>query len=178
GPLRPTEVSFLAESTPITIIPRQRLDTLPLISLTTPRLTPPQRATVPLWLALILKKQKRCNIVPPSWLSSHTISGILQWEHDNPSSFSGALPWHWLELSELLLEAASDDIPDANVGGEMDLRVLLRALREVRQSKARDGLKQLEGTYLLMNGLGMMEITELRGFAGMVVDGLRKLGAT
>lgn len=60
----------------------------------------------------------------------------------------------------------------------MDLRVVLRALREVRQSKARDGLKMLEGTYLLMNGLGMMEITELRGFAGMVVDGLRRLGAT
>jgi hypothetical protein len=58
------------------------------------------------------------------------------------------------------------------------VRVLLRDLREVRQRKARDGLKQLEATYLQMNGLGLLEITELRGFAAGVVDGLRKLGST
>ena len=79
-----------------------------------------------------------------------------------------------METSEILLSAAADDIPD----GEGDLRVLLRGLREVRQTKARMGLRQLESTYLQMNGLGLLEITELRGFAGMVTDGLRRLGAT
>lgn len=64
------------------------------------------------------------------------------------------------------------------MGGERDLRVLLRGLREVRQTKAREGMKALESTYMQMNGLGLLEITELRGFASAVVDGLRRLEAT
>jgi len=139
---------------------------------------PPQRATIPLWLALVLKKQRRCNIVPPTWLSSDNIEFILAWETEHPESFSPALPWRWLETAEILLAAAADDISDAGMGGERDLRVLLRGLREVRQTKAREGLKQLESTYLQMNGLGLLEITELRGFAAAVTDGLRRLEAT
>jgi GINS complex subunit 2 len=103
---------------------------------------------------------------------------ILNWEIEHPEAFSPQLPWRWLETAEILLSSAADDIPDAGIGGERDLRVLLRGLREVRQTKAREGLKQLESTYLQMNGLGLLEITELRGFAGNVVDGLRRLGAT
>ena len=127
---------------------------------------------------MVLKKQKRCNIVPPSWLSSQNIETILNWEVEHPEAFSPALPWRWLETAEILLNAAPDDIPDAGMGGERDLRVLLRGLREVRQTKAREGMKSLESTYLQMNGLGLLEITELRGFASAVADGLRRLGAT
>lgn len=58
------------------------------------------------------------------------------------------------------------------------MRVLLRGLREVRQGKVREGLGKLEATYLQMNNLGLMEITEVRGFAKEVVDGLRKIGAS
>ncbi|KAI5848805.1 hypothetical protein BZA05DRAFT_402759 [Tricharina praecox] len=174
GPLTPFEVSFLAENDMITIVPRQRLESLDLISGHIPAFRPPQRATIPLWLALVLKKQKRCNIVPPTWLTAHNLDALLTWETEHPQAFSSSLPYRWLETSEILLSAAADDIPD----GEGDLRVLLRGLREVRQTKARMGLKQLESTYLQMNGLGLLEITELRGFAGMVTDGLRRLGAT
>lgn len=122
----------------------------------------------------MLKKQKRCNIVPPTWLTTHNLEALLTWETEHPQAFSSSLPYRWLETSEILLAAAADDVPD----GEGDLRVVLRSLREVRQTKARMGLRQLESTYLQMNGLGLLEITELRGFAGMVTDGLRRLGAT
>jgi hypothetical protein len=37
--------------------------------------------------------------------------------------------------------------------------------------KACGDLKQLENSYLKMNGLGLLEITELRGSAGSFVDG-------
>ncbi|KAI5788302.1 hypothetical protein EDC01DRAFT_659500 [Geopyxis carbonaria] len=177
GPLKPSEIAFLAETEYVVIVPRQKLDGLDLISGYIPPFRPPQRASIPLWLALVLKKQKRCSLVPPVWLSSHHIEGILKWELDHPEAFSKALPWRWLELAEIMLEAAEDDIPDASLGGEKDLRVLLRGLREVRQTKARQGLKSLESTYLQMNGLGAMEITELREFAAGVMDGLRRLGA-
>lgn len=80
----------------------------------------------------------------------------------------------------MLLDACPDDLAsgDASGGGVQELRVLLRGLREVRQTKAREGLRQLESTYLQMNNLGLLEITELRGFAKGVVDNLRKIGAS
>ncbi|KAH0604512.1 uncharacterized protein H6S33_006889 [Morchella sextelata] len=169
GPLTPSEIAFLAESQPITIIPRQRLDRLPLISGTLPAFHPPQRATVPLWLALLLKRQRRCNILPPTWLTPPQLDLALKAETDSP--FFSALPFRWLETAELLLEVAGDDIGD--------VRVQLRELREVRQGKVREGVRKgVEGTYVMMNGLGAMEIAEVRGFVAGVVDGVRRIGGS
>ncbi|CUS08584.1 unnamed protein product [Tuber aestivum] len=174
GPLTPAEVAFLCEAQSITIIPRQRLDGLDLIGGYIPPFHPPQRTTIPLWLALLLKRQRRCNIVPPPWLSAPNIERILKIETENQNLFCPDLPYRWLETAELLLEACPDDLG----GDDGELRVLLRGLREVRQGKVREGLGKLEATYLQMNNLGLLEITEVRGFAKSVVDGLRKIGAS
>jgi GINS complex subunit 2 len=80
-----------------------------------------------------------------------------------------ALPYHWLELSHLLLTHATDDFDEPDT-----LRRLLRDLREVRMSKIRKGFRVLDaGAGVKMNGVGGMEIAEVRGFVGGVVDGLR-----
>jgi GINS complex subunit 2 len=82
---------------------------------------------------------------------------------------ANALPYHWLELSHLLLTHAADDIEDADT-----VRRLLRDLREVRMSKLRKGFRVLEGgAGLQINGVGGMEVAEVRGFVVGVVDGLR-----
>ena len=82
---------------------------------------------------------------------------------------ANALPYHWLELSHLLLTHAADDIDEADT-----VRRLLRDLREVRMSKLRKGFRVLEGgAGLQINGVGGMEVAEVRGFVVGVVDGLR-----
>ena len=69
----------------------------------------------------------------------------------------------------MLLTHASDDIEEADA-----VRRLLRDLREVRMSKLRKGFRVLEcGAGLQINGVGGMEVAEVRGFVGGVVDGLR-----
>lgn len=74
----------------------------------------------------------------------------------------------------MLLEAASDDIPDPDT-----VRRLMRDLREVRMAKMRAGVGVLEGgREVNMNGVGGMEVAEGRAFIGGVVDGLRKIGAS
>lgn len=35
---------------------------------------------VPFWLAMILKKQGKCNVIPPGWLDVTTIKSILEKE--------------------------------------------------------------------------------------------------
>ncbi len=74
----------------------------------------------------------------------------------------------------MLLEAASDDIPEPD-----HVRRLMRDLREVRIAKMRAGVGVLEGgREVNMNGVGGMEVAEGRAFIGGVVDGLRKIGAS
>lgn len=43
-------------------------------------LTPPTRTTLPLWLALLLKRQRRINIIPPPWLDNDSLREILDLE--------------------------------------------------------------------------------------------------
>ena len=175
-------------------------------------LNPPFPTPLPLWLALLLKRQRRANISPPPWLSIDGLSSILDFETDirtaevfSPSpalppptsaapayedylshstlAFSppflansstnraqaDALPYHWLELGHLLLTHAAEDFEEPDT-----VRRLLRDLREVRMSKLRKGFKVLDaGAGVKMNGVGGMEVAEVRGFVGGVVDGLR-----
>lgn len=159
---------------------------------------PPYRSNVPLWLALLLKRQKRANILPPPWLAPAPLHSVLDLEKTS-LSFSppppappnstvsppflssatanappDALPYHWLEFGELLLEAASDDVPDSDA-----IRRLMRDLREIRMAKMRAGVGVLEGgREIKLNGVGGMEVAEGRAFISDVVDGLRKIGAS
>ena len=184
---------------------------IPLQAPTEP-LNPPFPAPLPLWLALLLKKQRRANISPPPWLTATGLSQILEFETDvrtaavlSPpptlQSTNGvamdedpylshstlelsspflidasttraqvdALPYHWLELGHLLLTHAADDFDDPDT-----VRRLLRDLKEVRMSKLRKGFKVLDaGAGVKLNGVGGMEVAEIRGFVGGMVDGLR-----
>ncbi|KAM0711696.1 hypothetical protein Q7P35_001063 [Cladosporium inversicolor] len=216
--LTPNEVGFLCEMEQVTVIPRQRLEALELLGGPTQPLNPPFPTPLPLWLALLLKRQRRANIQPPAWLNPASLETILDFEtaettaavfspspilppptttsanpedetpylaHDTlelstpflkdthtARAQARALPYHWLELGHLLLTHASDDIEEADT-----VRRLLRDLREVRMSKLRKGFRVLEGgAGLQINGVGGMEVAEVRGFVGGVVDGLRKIG--
>ncbi|KAF7519507.1 hypothetical protein G7054_g13061 [Neopestalotiopsis clavispora] len=108
--LVPTEVAFLCEMELVTIVPRQRLESIPLLTVNTPNqplhrcaaqnaqgatpvLRPPHRAEIPLWLALLLKKQKRANIVPPAWLHAASLAEIIHHETNvDPEAFSPPPP--------------------------------------------------------------------------------------
>ncbi|KAI5807854.1 hypothetical protein DFH27DRAFT_285106 [Peziza echinospora] len=184
--LLPAHHVYLAETLSITILPLVPLPALPLITHPIPAMHPPHRATVPLWLALLLKKQGKAHIIPPPWLTTDNLNQLIKWEVENPGRFGEGVPWRWVELGEVLCEAAEDDLVAASGGGqaglgaegERDVRVLLRTLREVRWSKAREGLRGLEATYLQMNALGHLEISELRPYAKAVVDNLRLITAS
>ncbi|KAI9368256.1 DNA replication complex GINS protein psf2 [Aspergillus egyptiacus] len=78
--ITPPEISFLAEMEMVTIVPRQRLEGLELLGGPVEPLIPPRRTTVPLWLALLLKRQRRANIIPPPWLHPDSLALILDIE--------------------------------------------------------------------------------------------------
>ena len=182
-------------------------------------LQPPRRGVLPLWLALLLKRQRRVNILPPPWLHPEALSVILQVERDH-DSFSEAfspsplltshhpkgnrgatltqrtldgqkhilsppflrqntagdfessdtaqtpvLPYHWLELANMLLESASDDLVEPD-----SIRRVLRDLREVRMAKMRRRADHMDATAVggasgvALMGIGAMELVEGRGY--------------
>lgn len=189
-------------------------------------LIPPRRASIPLWLALILKRQRRANILPPPWLHPESLSFILdietqrsdyktalspgpplpgqtastsvpvpQYSPDRRPHYVSppflpqnvvssdqtgdnldrppALPYHWMEVANMLLDAASDDLADPD-----QTRRLLKDLREVRLAKIRAGVDVLDaaagpGGGVALTGVGAMEAGEGRRFVSGVIDGLR-----
>ncbi|KAK2605830.1 DNA replication protein psf2 [Conoideocrella luteorostrata] len=218
--LVPSEVAFLCEMELVTVIPRQRLESIDLLTGPTPQLRPPRRSNLPLWLALLLKKQRRANILPPPWLHPDSLRDVIHHETkidtkgwappppppsradsrgnakriNDPFSDretilsppflpsctadapSGALPYHWFELAEMLLAHAGDDIVSAS-----EVRSLLRDLQEVRAAKMRSSTAQLESGVdgvMSLRGVGAMELAESRGFVTGVVEGVRKIGAS
>ncbi|KAI4213589.1 MAG: hypothetical protein LQ351_003813 [Letrouitia transgressa] len=179
--LTPSESAFLCEMEQVTVVPRQRLEGLELLG-----------------------RQRRANIIPPPWLSTSSLDSILKLETSTPSfspppplptsstasstvpisppflasvtaaALPDRLPYYWLEVGEMMLEAASDDIAEPDM-----VRRLMRDLREVRMAKMRAGGAVLEGgRQVKMNGVGGMEVAEGRAFIVGVVDGLRKIGAS
>lgn len=91
------------------------------------------------------------------------------------SAPANALPYHWFELAEMLLDGAADDVVEPDM-----VRGLLRDIREVRLAKMRKGVDELtgEGEGAQLDGVGAIEISESRGFLTGVMDGLRRIGAS
>ncbi|KAJ5192271.1 hypothetical protein N7449_008413 [Penicillium cf. viridicatum] len=90
-----SEIAFLAEMETVTIVPRQRLEGLELLGGPVEPLLPPRRASLPLWLALLLKRQRRANIIPPTWLHPEPLALILEVEsqhQDYKNAFSPPPP--------------------------------------------------------------------------------------
>lgn len=126
-----------------------------------------RRVEVPLWVALILKAQDKCNIIPPSWLTFENLKSLHDKEAKNLDLFS-QLPWNWLAISKILLMHASDDLHDP----EHRLFLIIQDLKEIRQLKARRGLRELNESNIQMDGLSCMEINEIRPF---VIGVMKKL---
>lgn len=84
------------------------------------------------------------------------------------------LPYHWLELANMLLEVASDDLIEAD-----QIRRCIKDIREVRMSKMRQLMEGLDATAvgggdgLILSGVGAMEVGEARGFISGAAETLR-----
>ncbi|KAL9537862.1 hypothetical protein MBANPS3_011396 [Mucor bainieri] len=182
----PSEIEFIAGNEKIHIIPKAKFAKLNFIQGKIGPFQPPLSIEVPTWLALLMKKNDKCAIVCPDWLNigtaqqawniglivlTHAIDYLKtrQEEEEKEEEFS-KLPFHYMEISQMLLESASDDIPNAE-----QIRKLLKDLRETRQAKSRTGLAVLDDKWLGMNNLSLMEINEIRPFFTRAFNEMGKL---
>ena len=77
------ESEFFAENIPITIIPNFRHSGMELLCGTYGPFRPSVPITVPFWLAIFLKRQQKCHIIPPPWMDLEVLKNKFQFERDN-----------------------------------------------------------------------------------------------
>ncbi|EGG00792.1 uncharacterized protein MELLADRAFT_50279 [Melampsora larici-populina 98AG31] len=110
---------------------------------------------IPFWISIEFKKKFKGKIICPDWLLISELKETLNSELSTVR-FS-ELPFHWLEMSKILIDIAPDDIPSLP-----EVRSMLKAIREVRQTKLRNGLSGLDGIHLETPNLSALELNELR----------------
>jgi GINS complex subunit 2 len=118
---------------------------------------------VPLWLALALKDRGKCRIESPLWLSSDILKSTLE-EEKRSDEFSKNLPFHYVEISHILFNHASDNIEDVD-----RIRTLIEDISGARATKIREGSTNLmkstqdrDITGAMMTGVSHMEINNIR----------------
>jgi len=155
--ITPPELELVASEELVEIIPLISMERTAFISGAYGPLRPPNKAKLPLWIAMNLKTKKKCHIVPPDWLSVDFLQNRLAQETSRPE-FS-QFPFRFAEIAKLLLDVASDDIQNSD-----KVRSLLKDIREARQAKSREGLQKIDHSELSLPNLCSMEINEIRPF--------------
>lgn len=171
GPLSAAQMEFLAEDEQVTVIPSFQMPELYFIMGSVGPFHPAVPIAIPLWLALVLKKRKKCKIQPPSWLDPDYLRTKFDSETHDDKSFE-PLPFHYIEMASLLLSCASDDIRNS-----AQIRAIIEDIWNRRASKVRDGLQTIGAgiSGIHLNNLSAMEINKIRPFIVKAMDQFFKL---
>jgi len=138
----PLENEFLAENELIEVIPNFSCPKREFIQGSYGPFHPNRVIEVPLWLAATLKKSKKCRIKLPKWMGEAELKGILEREKAD-EGFYGGLPFYYREISKVLFDIDKES-------NHKQVRVLIQDIEDVRESKTKKGLKQLESsTYIV-----------------------------
>ncbi|KAI5124739.1 hypothetical protein M0805_005374 [Coniferiporia weirii] len=170
----PAELEFVASEELIEIRPTVKMERIRFISGIYGPFVGGRLTKVPLWIATNLKLKKKCNIVPPGWLSVEFLQAKLAEETGSQAKdVFVRFPFRYAEIAKVLLDVASDNVDQPD-----KLRMLLKDIRETRQSKIRDNLEKLDHTSLQLKGICATEINEVRPFLSRAMGVLIQLNVT
>eukprot|EP00041_Stephanoeca_diplocostata_P017158 m.341467 g.341467 ORF g.341467 m.341467 type:complete len:222 (-) comp20610_c0_seq1:958-1623(-) len=157
--LRMPEVEFLAEEQQVEIVPNFEAEHFRFIGGDIGPFRPQRPISVPLWLAVTLRKRQKCTVNPPIWLTKEFLTQRLEEEQALRQAFT-KMPDHFQEVAAILFECAAADIQEAEA-----VRSLLASIYDLRYSKMRSGLANAKDSEAIkMNNLSIMEISAIRPF--------------
>ncbi|XP_064460025.1 DNA replication complex GINS protein PSF2-like [Ornithodoros turicata] len=166
------QIEFIAEQTTVSIIPNFRHDRLYLISGDVGPFEPNMPVEVPLWIAVHLKQRQKCHIIPPPWMNSSSLEEKKREEVESP--FFTKMPSdHYREVTQILLDVAADDIPEAD-----SVQTHVKDIWDIRLSKLRtsiDAFMKNDELYAKIDHLTVMEINTIRGFLTTALGHLAEL---
>eukprot|EP00475_Leptophrys_vorax_P000031 TRINITY_DN10017_c0_g1_i2.p1 TRINITY_DN10017_c0_g1~~TRINITY_DN10017_c0_g1_i2.p1 ORF type:complete len:220 (+),score=57.64 TRINITY_DN10017_c0_g1_i2:57-716(+) len=170
GYMTESELEFVAEFCEIAVMPSISLPQLDFAFGSYGPFRAQVPAFVPLWLALELKKCKRCRIQPPEWLDKDYLENVITQE--KAQTFLCSVPEHFIELAYLLFKHAPEDINDI-----YQLRSLITTLENIREAKLRSSLGSINAktTHCSVNDVTWMEIKKIQPYVLQAMDNLHAI---
>jgi GINS complex subunit 2 len=162
--LNSAENEFLAEDELITIVSNFDHAEFQFLSGNFGPLESGLPCTVPLWLAVLLRKRGKCTIQAPGWMTVEFLERAVAEEPRNNGAL-GEIPFHYMEISQLILSNAKGDVK----GGEQ-VALLLQDLENIRMDRIRLGIQDVaKSTHDLspigkaqLNNVGSLEIFTIK----------------
>ncbi|XP_067136392.1 DNA replication complex GINS protein PSF2 [Centruroides vittatus] len=168
----PSVIEFTAEKEYVTIVPNFSHGKIYLISGDIGPFTPSIPVKVPLWIALNLKQRLKCRLIPPEWMDIEKLENKKQEEIES-RYFTPMPSKHFREIAQLLLDVASNDIPNAD-----EIQTLVKDIWDIRLAKLRssiDAFIKSEETHAQLNYLTTMEINTVRPLLTLALNHLCQL---
>ncbi|XP_036087424.1 DNA replication complex GINS protein PSF2 isoform X1 [Rousettus aegyptiacus] len=127
---------------------------------------------VPLWLAINLKQRQKCRLLPPEWMDVEKLEKIR--DHERKEETFTLMPSpYYMELTKLLLNHASDNIPKAD-----EIRTLIKDVWDTRIAKLRvsaDRFVRQQEVHAELDNLTLMEINTSGAFLTQALNHMYKL---
>lgn len=154
------EIEFSAQDELIAILPNFKMDALNLVSGTFGPFEPQQPVNVPIWLALMLRKERKCGIITPEWLDHDSLRTKEDEERSDEKSFT-KVPFHFQVVASMLLRTAKSDVKDAR-----KVQTLLNSIADLRAGKIKAGLKMIKSKvdFVKLNNISSIELYSIRDF--------------
>ncbi|CAH8550685.1 unnamed protein product [Heterobilharzia americana] len=127
--MNPAELEFLSEEEELNVVPRFKLEAVKLLNTTIGPFFPNVPTVVPLWVALLLRGQQKCRIIPPTWLTVEKLNECKEAEENDTGCASPPHP-QYIEISTLLLQHAAEDIANPE-----SIRNIVRDIWDIRVGK-------------------------------------------
>ncbi|NWH86253.1 PSF2 protein, partial [Aegithalos caudatus] len=127
---------------------------------------------VPVWLAINLKQRQKCRLIPPEWMDVGKLEEIRDQERKE-DTFTPMPSPYYMELTKLLLNYASDNIPRAD-----KIRTLVKDTWDTRVAKLRlsaDSFVRQQEAHAKLDNLTLMEINTTGTFLTQALDHMYKL---
>ena len=167
GSISAEENEYLAKEELVTIVSRIKSRKFLFMSGQFGPLEPGVSCDVPIWLALHLRKSNRCNIVIPEWLEAGNLELVLENEKSMKESSFQPMPFHYIEIAQMLLTFARDDFPNPD-----EISTLVRDVENIRMDRLRIGVLELAShvidrntfTKVTLGNISAMEILAVRRF--------------
>ncbi|XP_014204501.1 DNA replication complex GINS protein PSF2 [Copidosoma floridanum] len=168
----PSEVEFLGEKKLVSIVPNFSFGIIHLISGSFGPFRAGLPVKVPIWLALNLKQQQKCRIIAQEWMDTELLAEVI--ENEKAEKLFTRMPSnHFMDEAQMLLNAAADDIPEAD-----KIRTAVKDIWDLRMSKLRSSVIKFvesESMYAKLDHLTAMEINSIRSLLPNALDVMHRM---
>ncbi|KAG5681143.1 hypothetical protein PVAND_010603 [Polypedilum vanderplanki] len=177
--MEPDELEFIGEKEMIGIIPNFNFDLIHLISGTIGPFRAGLPMHIPIWLAMHLKRQQKCRIVPPNWMEKDLLEDLKE-EEKRTANFVKMPDSNFMIVSKLIFAYAAEEVADIE-----EIKTIIKDIFDTRQAKLRTAMDgffveekttQFDGsTQVSFTNLTTFEIHSARPFLPYALDLVARL---